>query len=606
MIKIVHLIVLPLSITLFSIGHYVMAQDNCQTLIDRTEARQVFLERQQNQFESKSPQINQAVIDNIVIVRHEIFDETNPKESGRLYRLANDMHILTRENVIKRQLTFKTGDQLNYTILEESERILRRSRYLVDAWIIPFRQCDERVDILVMTRDVWSLTPKSSYTKRGDQEIFTLTVSEVNLFGQGNAVSVGKTKNEETDSSFLEFHSPYVMDTGIDFTYHITDGDTLDFQSAQLRKPYRSVYDRWRASLAVSERDRIGYQYYQGEQIIAYDEERSFFSISGGLSQGLRDNWVKRLSFGIVSREYDFDNVFIEVDSSICPTFDCLSSTLVDSPDSSRRQVTMLNTVDDRTQVYPWIGYQFFSHRYKKMYNIDKIYRVEDIFLGTSLGLSFGYSSESMGATSDQVVLNMVLRNTPLLVDKHLLRYTWSATVNWDRDIDEVENLKAAFNAQYYWMHSSNRRTYLALAADYGKNLTIDNVYRLGGNNGLRGYPSYYQFGDRRLVFSAEERIYSSKHYWNLVRVGGALFFDAGRAFFADDRWRVTEDSRLDDLGVLTSVGIGLRLASNQAELSSIVHVDLVFPLDKGAFSENFIGDEVDDMQFNITIKSTF
>jgi hypothetical protein len=114
------------------------------------------------------------------------------------------------------------------------------------------------------------------------------------------------------------------------------------------------------------------------------------------------------------------------------------------------------------------------------------------------------------------------------------------------------------------------------------------------------------------MLFTAEQRYYSTLHILHLVRVAGAVFFDVGQAWFNDEEWVIrTEKGSLPinvsktDTGLSKAVGIGLRLVSNESELTSVVHVDLVFPLDKDT-NQLSIGEDVDDMQLNITLKSTF
>ena len=51
-----------------------------------------------------------AVIGRIVLNIGNIFNEADPREDKALYRLANRLHIKTREDTVRSQLLFKTGD----------------------------------------------------------------------------------------------------------------------------------------------------------------------------------------------------------------------------------------------------------------------------------------------------------------------------------------------------------------------------------------------------------------------------------------------------------------------------------------------------------------
>src|SRR3954470_21860846 len=58
-----------------------------------------------------------AVIGEIRIVPENIFDLSDPKENYLFYRLANAIHIVTREGVVRRTLLFKSGERLSVRVL---------------------------------------------------------------------------------------------------------------------------------------------------------------------------------------------------------------------------------------------------------------------------------------------------------------------------------------------------------------------------------------------------------------------------------------------------------------------------------------------------------
>ena len=126
---------------------------------------------------------------------------------------------------------------------------------------------------------------------------------------------------------------------------------------------------------------------------------------------------------------------------------------------------------------------------------------------------------------------------------------------------------------------------------DYTDGLTADNQLTLGGSNGLRGYDRNYQTGDRAFVFNLEQRYYSDWHPFRLMRVGAAVFLDAGRAWFSN-----RDNGSNGD--VLANAGIGLRLNSSRADKSSVIHIDVAFPFIKD--------DDVDNVQFLVTVKDRF
>ncbi len=90
---------------------------------------------------------------------------------------------------------------------------------------------------------------------------------------------------------------------------------------------------------------------------------------------------------------------------------------------------------------------------------------------------------------------------------------------------------------------------------------------------------------------TVEQRYFWNWYPFRLVRVGGAIFADAGR---------VWGDHPIggENLGWLTDVGFGLRLAPTRTGTRSIIHVDVAFPLNGD--------DSIDSVQFVIESKKSF
>lgn len=154
-----------------------------------------------------------------------------------------------------------------------------------------------------------------------------------------------------------------------------------------------------------------------------------------------------------------------------------------------------------------------------------------------------------------------------------------------------LENLLFQANADYYRRRSDIRLFFASLSAATGRNLDADRQILLGGDNGLRGYPLRFQSGHKRLLLTLEERVFTDWYPLRLFRVGGAVFFDAGRA------WG-DKPSGAPGTAFLKNIGFGLRLGNPRSGLGNMAHVDLAFPLD---------GDgTIEDVQFIISVKESF
>ena len=126
--------------------------------------------------------------------------------------------------------------------------------------------------------------------------------------------------------------------------------------------------------------------------------------------------------------------------------------------------------------------------------------------------------------------------------------------------------------AQYYWPQSKQWLFFAAGAVDLLTHPNPEDALLLGGDSGLRGYPLRYQSGTRRALLTLEERFYTDLYVWRMFRIGGAAFFDVGRAWGGDNPNTVNP-------GWLSNVGVGLRIVSVRSAFSNVLHIDLALPL---------------------------
>ena len=129
---------------------------------------------------------------------------------------------------------------------------------------------------------------------------------------------------------------------------------------------------------------------------------------------------------------------------------------------------------------------------------------------------------------------------------------------------------------RYYAPQTGRSLFYTSLALDRIRNGGIADQLLIGGTFGLRGYPSRYQAGEQRVLFTVEQRAFTNWYPFRLLRVGGAVFFDAGRA------WGGLNQNTING-GMLADVGVGLRIALDRAAFANVLHVDLAVPLKRAA-----------------------
>ena len=229
-----------------------------------------------------------AVIGEIVLQRDNIFDLSDPEENKALYRLANRWHVMTRDEVIRSQLLVVPGQPYSRRLLDESARILRRTRYLFDAKLTPIRYEDGVVDILVQTRDVWTLIPDFSFSRTGGENKWRVGLVENNLLGFGTRVKVSYEENVDRDVTLLEYSDPNVARTRTDLLLQYADSSDGGAERFRLVRPFYSLDATWSAGTDLYHREFETRFFELGEEVAEYRQDGSDFSLFFGASAGVQ------------------------------------------------------------------------------------------------------------------------------------------------------------------------------------------------------------------------------------------------------------------------------------------------------------------------------
>lgn len=128
------------------------------------------------------------IIRNITIETLDPFgySVTNPNEkpNNSVERFGNKVHLKTKNFIVKNLLLIKKNQPLDSLLAKESERLVRRQRYIRSILIEPIelKNNKDSVDISIRVLDSWSLIPTGSFSgTRGNLEI-----TERNVFGLGH------------------------------------------------------------------------------------------------------------------------------------------------------------------------------------------------------------------------------------------------------------------------------------------------------------------------------------------------------------------------------------------------------------------------------------
>ncbi len=503
------------------------------------------------------------MIGEITLDKSNIFDLSNPEENNWLYRLANRLHIVTRDKVIRKQLLFSEGDRYSQRLVDESERILRQNDYLFDADITPVRHENGVVDLKVRTKDVWTLMPDVDFSRSGGENKYKIGIQEDNFLGGGQEVSLSYTEDVDRDSTRLEIKDRHIGRSWVSGRLNYEDNSDGKVKLLSATRPFYALDTRWSAGGTVLADERRTALYSLGDEAAEFQHERDFYTAFGGWSRGLRGKWVRRWTAGFI---YD-NNDFFEVPDPTLPAA----------------------IPEDRRLSYPFLGIELLEDDFEETRNRDQIGKTEDFYMGMRLFASLGWADEAYGSDRDALIFTSSARRGFGSLDKDALLL--SALAYGRVESGDARNAVVEATARFYSRQSSKRVFFATLSATKGHDLDLDNPVQIGGDTGLRGYPLRYQSGDSKMLLSLEQRYFWDWYPFRIVRVGGAIFIDAGRA------WG-TNPVEEENLGWLTNVGFGLRLAPTRFATSKIVHIDVAVPLDGD--------DSIDSVQFLIEAKRSF
>jgi len=503
-------------------------------------------------------------IGSITIKNGSIFDLEDPEEDKALYRFANRAHITTRPEVIKAQLLFEPGDEFSPQTLAESERLLRANRYLQEVSIQPVLQADGVVDIEVSTTDVWTLIPKLDIARSGGENKSAFGIKEMNLLGTGIAVELQHKSDVDRDSTSLRVINKNIGRSRYAISTRLAENSDGHNVYLQLGKPFYSLNSRDANGLVLRNDDQIESFYDRGEQLSDFRHKARRLDLQKGWSKGLHDGWTKRFVAGLTYDDHEFSSAG---DTSYPSLF----------------------VPENRTLVYPYVGFEWLQDKYEKTSNHEQISITEDRFLGSRLRGRLGFASANAGSDRDAWILEATAQTG--FGDSKTSSLLLAANLESRVETGDVRNLILDLSASYHRRQSEHRLLYINLSAVYGQDLDLERHQVLGGETGLRGYPLRYQAGDKQALLTIEQRFFTSWYPFRLFHVGGAVFFDAGRAW-GDTPLGASNNDWLRD------VGFGLRLGQTRSGLGRMTHIDVAFPLDGN--------DDIADVQFLISTRKSF
>jgi len=487
-----------------------------------------------------------AIIGEIRVETHDMFDLSDPSENNLFYRAANALHIKTQPWFIRSYLLFRTGDYVQARLIEETERLIRQNSTVYEVEIRPILYENGVVDILVRTRDTWTLQPGIRVRRAGGKNSGAFNIKESNLAGTGTSLGLERATSVDRTGTLLTLQHDHLFDGWTSVALSRASYDDGHNNSLNVNRPFYALDTRWAAGASVSDFSQLDSFYQAGNNVAQYRHDQRAASAFAGYSPGLINGWTRRYTVGA---SYAADQYRFEPGRPPPP------------------QLPL-----DRTLAGPFLRYEVIQDDYLQTMNRDLIQRPEYLTMGLTSTVQVGRSLGAFGATDEpwQVSAN-ASRGFRFQQPGHQML----ASANYSALLGSSSGDTRAMggSVRYFAPQKEPLLFYFAASTDHVHSPNQADDLLLGGDNGLRGYPLRYQRGQHRTLFTFEERYYTDWYPLRLFRVGAAVFADVGRAWGSETPNPVN--------GWLSDVGIGLRFLSARASFGNILHVDLAFPINR-------------------------
>lgn len=486
----------------------------------------------------------------------------------------NHLHTTTHEFIVRREVVLRPGETWRQSAIDETARALRDPVTTTLAVVVPVQSATPgQVDILAVTRDIWSLRLNSNYRfEDGTFTFLSLSLSENNFFGTHALASAvlsvdlgtigfgpllrknnvgGKHINVRLRGQALFSRDAALEDGRLD-----TEGSSSEID---VNRPLWKLDSRWGGGVSFSHRYSVIRQ-YQGLDLRTYDAPETpaddlvprryrmkAMTLNTSLLHGFGGADVKhRLTFG---HALEFAR----------PT----PVDLFDDPVVAAAFVRDVLPRSERNSV-GYVTYNVFEPRYREYRNIGSFDLAEDLRLGATATASLGAGLEAIGSEADFVRGSLSAGYVlPVGVDGTA---AISGTVSGRRQggalIDASTSLTLrAVSPTLGWLRVLGELRVSGLHRE-----TQNRFLTLGGDNGLRGFAINEFDGLRRVVAQFEARTTPRKAAF--TRWGLLAFYDIGGVA---DQFR--------HIGLHHDIGVGFRALIPQLA-SELMRIDVALPLD--------------------------
>ncbi|MCG6964672.1 MAG: hypothetical protein LJE95_15570 [Acidobacteria bacterium] len=493
-----------------------------------------------------SPDLDGLKIVSIRIIRHNIFDTSDPATSAWPYRAANALHIVTRKSFIRHALLFHEGDQYSAARAAESARLLRSWGFLNPVHIEASR-VPGGVEVTVETRDLWTLEVGGEAGLAGHRNRYGFSITENNLLGLGRTADITYRSEPERDSWTYTYFDPFLLGRKWQATIKHEDSTDGFTDTWHVERPFYSLADKATFGAEWSRVQLIDHLYSDGDVVVSGVNDVRAWRVWGGVRLPGDHDITRRLTVGFDHHSQRFADWHME-----------------DTGAPYQDPENLL--VDGLRFAYQQIPDRFLVLRGFRAWSVQ-----EDVGLGPTFNIALTTSLPAFGGDVRRFLLDSDLSLAHRSGNWLLLGRSW---LSGRQDPTGPRNVRAGFQVA---------------AAQIGRRgwqgrLLVENSWRpdrntqltLGTDVGLRGWDPDTFDGSGRAVLNVQYRALLMEDVLHFFSIGFVGFVDAGATW----RPRVGRDTD----GIRKDAGVGLLVDLPRIGLAHLLRIEIAFPDDGSGF----------------------
>lgn len=486
------------------------------------------------------------LVRDIRVERTNVFDPTDPTQNRAPYTWVNKLHLVTREDVVRREILLRPGDAFDPYLKDQSARNLRAYAFLKGAQIeaVAIKGSDN-VDLVVHTQDTWTTELSPAVGTVGGKSHYGFLVQERNLLGLGKDLELDYTDGLQGIDRSVHYTDGRVFGSRVSFDGGHSDNAHGYGSSGSLSLPAYSLLAPFAMNIQGSHFRLIEDIFSEGAIANEYRHERKSFEVSREESLVATRQEALRFSYG-----YKFaEDIFIASGS-----------------------FNNASLPENRSFRTAKMGLSYVRAKYIAENFVGRFDRVDDFNLGFEGGLSLGYSARLLGAPRDTLLPALSFQIGRLLGPGRFM--TISADTTFRYESGDFRHIIQGLNVNYYRKNSFVPNNTIVAHGEIARGIHMDgdSQLMLGGDSGLRGYRLHAFAGTRSLMANVEDRLYLVNDWLHVVSLAPVVFWDAGYVWPTRQGAWQPKDLKHD-------VGFGMRFGFPRSASFSAMRMDISYAL---------------------------